>query len=67
MNTKNKVPYFVESDEGFKFIGFYDTSMDAEHASAGLHAFSASDLYRLITKATEAVNNIDLNHPTLND
>lgn len=67
MNTKNKVPYFIEVTKGFKFIGFYETGIDAEIASGGLHAFSASDLYRLITEATEAVNNIDLNHPTLND
>jgi hypothetical protein len=65
MNTANKIPFFTETDNGFKFIGFYVDGADAGNAADGMPVLSASDLYRLITKATDAVNSIDLNHPTL--
>lgn len=65
MNNKDKVPYFVETSDGFKFIGFFEPG--SEPAPAGYRAHTASDLYRMVTKANEALNSIDLNHPTLKD
>ncbi len=59
--TMNKTPYFYNNLDGtFTFAGYFNDYFEANAATGGKEIVDASFLYRTVSAANEALNNMPL-------